>query len=322
MPPSHNGGVALVTGASGFIGGNLVGLLLERGYRVVAITRQTGQAAPAGLTWAAADVSQPETVRAVWRDHGPFTHVFNLAAAGVREDRDTPAEAMSVNAIAPVNLAIASLGASAESGGLRAFVHMGTGSEYLPAAVPLDERAPLGGMNFYGAAKASAWMMLERLRVERGLPLVTMRPFSVYGPGEKPPRFFPALLEKALARERFEMTAGLQTRDYVHVADLAEAAVLAAERGACGVYNIGAGPAAAMTIRDIARLAYRLAGADPALLSFGVVSRRRPEPPYFVADATRAATELGWRPRWTLEEGLAAMIAQSRASASRVGGAA
>jgi nucleoside-diphosphate-sugar epimerase len=112
---------------------------------------------------------------------------------------------------------------------------------------------------------------------------------------------------QALREEPIRLALGSQVRDYVFVEDVVEALRmgLTASANIGQVYNIGAGPQDARSVRQLVEEILTMMGASPRLCWFDRANRSRSDPPYLVCDPTKAHVELGWRPRFALGEGLA-----------------
>jgi nucleoside-diphosphate-sugar epimerase len=278
----------LVTGDTGFIGSHLIARLVKQGYDVVGTSRL-------GI-----DLRDLHAVNRFFETER-FSEVYHLAAHGARSQADAH-HAIEVNTVATANLARAALHC-----GISRFLYMGSGFEYGSHPHPVDESTPLEPANLYAASKAAASVLLQYYARTEGLPLVILRPFSIYGPGETPPRLLiPWVCSQLSQAQPVELTAGTQIRDYIFIDDLIDAVMAARERALPGsIYNLGAGPDDAYPVRRIVETIAALAGRSLTLCRFGALSPTRPEPPYFVADIRRAAEELNWRPRTRLRDGLA-----------------
>ena len=288
----------LVTGASGFIGGNLVRDLERQGIEVVGLCHRAGSTGQNGM--ARLDLRNASEVNKLFRQH-KFSAVFHVAASGVSAESENMADLIEVN-----TLATAALGRAALLNGVERFVYVGSGFEYRPQAAAIAESTPLGAPNLYGASKAAGWMLLDSLCRLEGLPLVTFRPFSIYGPGERPSKLIPYVILQTLRREPIRLTLATQVRDYLFVDDLIEALRLgfASPQAIGQVYNIGSGPDAGISVRALVKEILLLMGASVTLCWFDRANRNRNEPPFLVSDPTKAQVELGWRPRVQLAEGL------------------
>jgi len=299
----------LVTGASGFLGRRVVRALVRQGFDAVSVFRTTGF--DEDRRHFRLDLRDTAALQKLFRQFR-FSAVIHLAASGVSAEAENFEDMVAIN-----TLASAALARTALASGIERFLYVGSGFEYRPQAHAMDESTPLGAPNLYGASKAAGWMLLDTLHRVEGLPLVTVRPFSIYGPGENPAKLVPYTILQALHREPIRLTLGSQVRDYVFVEDVVEALRLAlgAPSAVGQVYNIGAGPHDARSVRQLLEEILSLMGAPRRLCWFDRSSRGRRDPPYLVSDPTKAHVELGWRPRVTLEDGLARTIAWYKASA-------
>jgi len=185
-------------------------------------------------------------------------------------------------------------------------VYLSSGEVYGDAPVPFCEEGPLLGASPYARAKRAG----EEATLAAGGTV--LRPAVVYGPGQTGTMLIPALLAHLAAGEVLPMTAGTQTRDFVHVKDLARLVVAAL--GHPGVFNAGTGVERA--VADVALDLWRTFQArfgprpPPGL-------GQRPERPHeharYALDPSRAAAALGWRPVVSLSEGLADLVARAGA---------
>jgi UDP-glucose 4-epimerase len=285
---------ALVTGGAGFIGSNLVDALVARGDDVVAVDDLSSgkrEFVNPRASFVQADIR--EGIDA----HGAAT-VFHLAAqADVTTSVRKPDYDAAVNVVGTVRV----LEAARAAGAKVVFASTG-GAIYGDCDRPAAEDSRLAPLSPYGIAKLCAEEYLRGWNRIHGASHVALRFGNVFGPRQD------SSLEGGVVSiflERFargEQTVifgdGLQTRDFVYVADVVDAILAAAGREA-GVFNIGTGEET--TVLELHRLCGEVAG---------VAAEPRFEPPRLgearrsVLDVSRAADELGWRARTPLREGL------------------
>ncbi|WP_437543417.1 NAD(P)-dependent oxidoreductase [Sorangium sp. So ce367] len=307
-------GKALVTGATGFIGATLVRRLLAGGCDVVA----TAPVRPSG--WARLSRFSPRQrlrqlpLERLTRDalleavgDEPPDAVFHLASAGVNPAERAPGVLLEGNVVALV----ATLEAAARWGGARV-VFAGSCSEYSAVVEGqlVDEGAPRAPLYPYGAAKAAAHDYGRAVAEALSVPLVTLRLFGVYGPGEAPHRLIPYLAARLRARERVDLTPGTQLRDLTFVDDVVEALLLGATTAGIEpgtAYNVCSGRPT--SVREVCLEVARQLGAPESLLDFGARPLRAGELPWLVGDPRRFRAETSWRPRTQLSAGVAASLA-------------
>lgn len=289
----------LVTGAAGFIGSRLVARLVAEGARVHAMDLRASDA-PGIEAAHVADITDAEAVDAVVAAARPV-HVFHLA--GFKERSSTPEAfrlASAVNVRGTLNLLFAMVELDP---GAASFVAMGTSEEYGQGPTPFRESQPEQPLSAYGVSKAEATQLCRAFQRSMGVPAVVLRPTIAYGPGQPPDLFLSALVASLARGERFPMTAGEQTRDFVYVDDIVDAQLLAATTPAAAgrVINIGSGEP--VRLRDLAQTVARLMDAE-GLLGLGEVPYRTGENMEYRSDVSLAREILGWEPSVSLEEGL------------------
>jgi nucleoside-diphosphate-sugar epimerase len=177
----------------------------------------------------------------------------------------------------------------------------GSFSEYDQELGYLSEDSALRPNTLYGAAKVALHQALALWAPAAGVELLWPRIFSVYGPAEHKKRFVPAVILAALRRETTRLTPGEQLRDYLHVADAAEAVWAAAQSGLSGPLNIGSGKP--VSIAELATHIGALLGC-PELIRLGDLPYRQGDPMFICANTRRLVGQTGWQPRYALEDGL------------------
>jgi UDP-glucose 4-epimerase len=320
----------LVTGGAGYVGSASVERLVDAAHDVVVLDDlSTGH--PAAV---------PERTRLVEGSYGDRAAVARLLAVeridailhcGARslvgESVREPARYYEHNVVGGVALLDA-----ARDAGVRRLVFSSTAAVYgIPDATPIDEDAPLRPINAYGETKRAFEGALRTYAVAYGLRSVSLRYFNVAGATETTgedhepeTHLIPNVLRAALDEvpltifgDDYPTPDGTAVRDYIHVADLADAHLAALEAtapddrrtGATGedaralVCNLGNGDG--FSVREVVATAEAVVGRP---IPHRIGARRAGDPPVLVASATRAAELLDWRPR---RPDLADMIASA-----------
>ena len=304
---SWRGKRVLITGATGFIGQYLSRKLkaLEAAvYGCTSPTEACDGIAPSdeyAPHLPAFDIRDARTTRAVLDDVRPDV-VIHLAAVGVTNPGVDPIQALTVNAGGVINLLEAVKGKDVER-----VVLVGTSYEY-----GLSGRArKLDPINAYAASKVAAWAFGRMYWRACELPVVFVRPFQVYGPGQPRRTLIPAAIRAATSGENFPMTPGDQERDFIFAEDVAEGMIAAAERAGIEGESLDLGRGVGVTARRVVEMIWDLTDAGGKIQP-GARPYRTGAPVHLVADADRTAELTGWRATTTLEEGLRTTIAQSR----------
>jgi nucleoside-diphosphate-sugar epimerase len=303
---------ALVTGAAGFVGANLVAALAAAGHDVVAWTH------PGGETWrldeldGAAEVEAVELLDSEAIEAGVERArpdwIFHLAAHGAYSWQRDPERIMQTNLVSTVRL----LGAC-RARGFEAFVHAGSSSEYgFQDHAPAESELPEPNSD-YAVMKASATLHCRFVAQREDLHIVTLRLYSVYGPWEEPGRLMPTLVARGLEGKLPPLVSPDTPRDFVSVADADRAFLTAAERTDVergSVFNIGSGRQT--TLREVVEVARRELGIE-AEPNWGTEPQRDWDAAVWVGDPRKAEAELGWRAEDDLETGFAALADWVRA---------
>lgn len=287
----------LITGGSGFIGRHCLGRLQTIAEEVHATTRNLidGQQA-SGVHWHAVDLLKAEPIRDLMRRVRP-THLLHLAW-NVDE---------GVYWTAPGNLqwlksGIDLIEAFYENGGQRV-VMAGSCSEYdLHQAHLAEKRSELKPESLYAGCKHSLQTVLDTYCRNARLSHAWGRIFFLYGPNEKPGRLVPSVIRALLARQKAKCSHGNQIRDYLHVADVADAFVKLLNSDLQGPVNIASGEPV-MLKHIICKIADHIDGNQKGV-QLGALPSSPNEPPVIVADVERLTAELDWRPAFSLDSGL------------------
>lgn len=303
----------LVTGGAGFIGSNLVDELVNQGHRVLVIDNLSGgkkENINPQCKFFKRDICSYKSIKPLFKG---VDYVFHLAALPrVQYSIEHPLETNETNVTGTLNV----LKASHESG-VKKVIYSASSSAYGDQKkMPLKEdlaaqpKSPYGLQKHIGELYCRVWSQVY------GLPTVSLRYFNVYGPRNNPDGAYALVIAKFL-RQRgtgkpLTITGdGNQTRDFTNVKDVVRANILAMKSSRVGmgeVINIGAGKN--QSINKIAKLI--LGGPLPR--RSGLRSREggpvkyipaRFEPHDTLADNSLAKKLLGWKPRVSIEEGIA-----------------
>lgn len=299
----------LVTGGAGYIGSIVATMLLEAGNEVVVLDDcSTGAAerVPAGAELVRRPVQEAEAVLDSTFD--AVLHFAGLIAAG--ESMHKPGAYWEANTTGTLRLLDAMRAAD-----VRTLVFSSTAAVYGdPVEIPVREDAAKAPTSTYGATKLSSDMAVQSAVTAHGLAAVSLRYFNVVGAykdaagtwhGENhdpETHLIPIALEAAAGgRERLAIFGddyptrdGTCVRDYIHVADLADAHLLAlraAEPGEHRIYNLGNGNG--FTNQEVVATVKRVTGVD---FPVDVEGRRSGDPAELVASSEKAERELGWKP--------------------------
>lgn len=308
---------AVVTGASGFIGAHLAQALGASGVEATLLVRATSNTArltallgPAvdEVALRVVDLSSDAEVTRALADARPDV-VFHLAGDARPSAADSEGARMTaLHVEATVRIAEA-----APRAGARRVVALSTSDVYGLLPSPHEPEAAEDPRSAYARSKAQGDAALRRLYAERGLDVVILRPYSVYGP-EQPERAFIASLIEACAHDRpFPMTDGRQRRDFVHVRDVVDALLAAAaapsELAGC---TLDVCTGVATPVLEVAELVARELGCQRGGPAPGALPRRAHEPDDHYGAPERTEALLGWHARIALDEGLRNLLAQRR----------
>jgi UDP-glucose 4-epimerase len=300
---------ALVTGAAGFIGSHLCERLLEDGWDVTGVDAFTDYY-PRPVKQRNIEVArQHAEFRLVEADVaeielGPMLEgvdaVFHLAAQpGVRLSWGSNyAGYLHDNVLASQRL----FEAVKLAPSVRKLVYASSSSVYGDAETyPTLETMQLRPISPYGQTKQAVEQLAYLYAKNFGVPLVGVRPFTVYGPRQRPDMFFHLLCRAVLEGSEFSVFGdGEQSREFTFVTDVVDALLQVAEKGRIGeVYNVGGGSQA--TVNEAIALMEAISGKAAIVHYTGAVdgdARRT------AADITKAREELGYAPAVSLRDGL------------------
>jgi UDP-glucose 4-epimerase len=281
---------ALVTGATGFIGGHLLARLEQAGAEIHALSRRPPRG-DTGAHWHEADLVEFDAVCRVVSAISPDV-VFHLAGeTRASRDLELVLPTFRSNLVSTVNL----LTAVAEASPAARVVLTGSLEE--------PEPGDAAASSPYAASKLGARAYGRLFNETMGLPVIALRVFMVYGPGQHDLRkLVPYAILSLLRGERPRFTSGLREIDWVYVEDVADAFVTAATTDNLAGASVDVGSGEAVSIRSLVELLVETI-APELEPEFGAIADR-PLEQVRVANVEAAQRAIGWRPKVGLEDGL------------------
>lgn len=301
----------LVTGCAGFIGSQISEALVERGHDVVGIdcftdyypraTKESNLSVlrqSSRFTMVEADLLQYDLPALL---DGVDVVFHEAAQAGVRASWGQNFRVYTENNIR----ATQALLEAARSVALRRFVYASSSSVYGDAVeLPVKETALPRPVSPYGVSKLAAEHLCHLYWVNYGLPVVSLRYFTVYGPRQRPDMGFNKFIRALLSGDEIVIYGdGEQTRDFTFVSDAVAAnlACVDAPDVAGEVFNIGGG--SRVSVNHVLDVLGRVSGVVPRVR---YIEDQKGDVRHTYADTTRARAALGFRPSVNTEDGLRA----------------
>jgi UDP-glucose 4-epimerase len=282
----------LVTGASGYIGSALVPALGAAGHEPVALVHKHRDRLPADVETRTGDILDTASLTEALAGIDTVCHLAALGSG--RESLEIPVQYFRVNVGGTLNL----LDAMA-AGQVRQLVFASTAAIYgTPDRQPMNEDLPDNPPHPYAASKAAAEAAITWQARTGTLGATVLRIFNAAGRDDPDPwRLLPRVLAVAAGRrDALEINGdGTAVRDYIHVDDVADAFVAAMEHhgepGSSRRYNIGSGRG--VSVMDLVAAVDRVTGRPVPVVHRPAL----PEAKTLTCDTSRAAAELGWKPR-------------------------
>ena len=309
---------AIVTGGAGFIGSNVVRLLLERGHEVVVLDNISSgyriNVPENDVRFVEGDIRDPATVEAA---AAGCEVIWHLAASvgNLRAIHDPIADSM-VNCIGTLNVLEA-----ARKVGARKVVYSSSAAIFGELkTLPIKEDHPIEPDSPYGTSKLAGEKHALCYYKIHGLEVVCLRYFNVYGENQRYDAYgnvIPIFTTKLLKGEPLTVYGdGEQTRDFINVADVARANVQSGENsGVSGAFNLGSGTR--ITVNTLIKLLEEASGLKARV---NYTDRRPGEVLHSLADVSAIDSALGFRPEVDMPEGIGRYVDWMRAEIKRTAG--
>jgi UDP-glucose 4-epimerase len=307
-----SGACCLVTGGAGFIGSTIVDQLLAAGANEVRVIDNFVRGSWGNLAWAI-DKGGLKIIEGDIRDSSLVNgsvqgvdYIFHQAALRITRCAEAPREAIEVLIDGTFNV----LEAAIEHNVQKVMAASSASVYGEPSYLPIDESHPFNNRTLYGAGKIACEQMLRSLYDTSGLRYVALRPFNVYGPRMDTAGAYTEVLIRWLDAIEANTAPlifgdGNQSMDFVYVADVARAYLLAAESDVTDdVFNVGTG--IQTSLNALCDLLLKLSGSSlqpehREARAVANVQRRR-------AAVEKAARMLGFEPTVSLEQGLQELL--------------
>ena len=289
----------LIVGGTGFIGRNLALAAVMNGFDtiVLSIKIPTNERMVEGVEYLQANITNSIQIQNKLSTT-KFDYVVNLSGyidhysflEGGRQVIDTHFGGLQ-NLLQVLNWS-----------SLKLFVQIGSSDEYGNLPAPQVEEMRESPISPYSLGKVASTQLLQMLHRTEGLPIVVLRLFLVYGPGQDNKRFLPQVINGCLSNAHFPASAGEQLRDFCYVDDVARGILMTLTNDKVNGEIINLASGKAISIRKVVQLVQKNIGQGTP--DFGVVPYRIGENMALYADISKANKILGWEPTVSIKEGI------------------
>jgi nucleoside-diphosphate-sugar epimerase len=297
----------LITGATGFVGSNLLRRLLDiNKYDIHVIIRQQSD------IWRIKDILDKvnvhygdlidkEQLHNILKKAQPNI-IYHLAAYGSYPSQKEVDVILQTNILGTWNLLQA-----CEQVNYSLFVNTGTSAEYGSKGFATKETDILEPNNYYAVSKAAQTLLCQHIARLEKRPICTLRLFTVYGPADERTRLVPQVISRCLKGEDLLLSSPETARDFVYVEDVVEAYLRVDRLSKLGgeIFNVGSG--VQHTINDIVSEVMNLTNSK-AVAKWGALPVRTWDTSTWVSDIAKIGRLLDWEPKHSLRDGLLATI--------------
>ncbi|MBF0408689.1 MAG: NAD(P)-dependent oxidoreductase [Candidatus Riflebacteria bacterium] len=289
----------LLTGASGFIGSEILRQLLSNGHEVTAISLPDENLSEQNnLIILSEDLNNHEKIRSLISSNPPDAAIH--LAWHVKTPDYLESEKNLDCLLSTVKLVKSLIECKCAH-----IAIAGTCAEYDHSGGYMSEdKTLILPDTLYAAAKTSCRLLCEQLTKNSSTKLAWLRIFYPYGPNENPMRLLPALIKSLCGNNFFKASTGDQIRDYIHVHDVASAFVNISEKKIQGSFNVSSG--FPITIRSLLETTAEIMGKKD-LIQFGALPPRPWDPPFICGNNLKLRST-GWQQKYPILQGLSNTI--------------
>lgn len=293
----------LITGGAGFIGTNLIRELIRLKYDISLVLKASSN------LWGIKEVlnkvkvyhvdllNKKKLTKIVSKINPNF--IIHLATYSNYRRETGVEEMIDININGTLNLLLASKNINYEL-----LINTGSSSEYGIKEKPMQENDLLEPISFYAATKSSATLLCQVFAKEYKKPIVTLRPFSVFGPYEEEDRFIPTIIKAAIDNKSIKLTEGKIRRDFIYVKDVVDIYVKTLSYGkklSVQILNVGTG--IEYTNDEVVQTLFKVANKK-VRIEKGAYPPRLWDTSHWVADTSKTKKILKWKPKFNLKKGL------------------
>jgi nucleoside-diphosphate-sugar epimerase len=291
-----------IIGANGFIGANLIRLLIKNNYKVHVLVRKNANLwriknVLKDIKIHKGDINDQKHLQKIVKKINP-EYIFHLASYGNSSQDTSLNEMINTNIIGLKNLLEATLKINYKS-----LIITGSSSEYGFKDKAMRETDSLEPNSYYSATKASATLIAQSFALINNKPITIARVFSAYGPYEENNRLIPTVIKLALNNKEISLTSGKVQRDFIYVEDLVNGLLKIANSKLKNGEIINLGTAKQHENNDIIRAIEKILHKT-LHVKIGKFPKRAWDTNYWVSNNQKAKKLLSWKPKYSLEDGL------------------
>lgn len=297
--------IVLLTGGGGFIGANLTRCLLDLDYEVHMLWKKSSD------PWRIADIKNEinfhnvdilnqANLKPIITKINPSI-IFHLATYSSYRNQEDVNQIFDIAVLGTLNLLLASKDIP-----YKIFINTGSSSEYGFKEKPMKENDLLEPVSFYAAAKSGQTLLCQTFSYQYKKPIVTIRPFSVYGPYEQKDRFISTITRSLINKKIINITGGKQRRDFIYIDDLVDLYLRTIGKGhklSGKILNAGTGHE--FTNDEVVSTLFKVSG-QKTKVEKGKFPKRMWDNPHWVANIETTKKLLNWKPKFSIEKGLKA----------------